>query len=501
MTVQEGATSDRCHDDASPPPWWVRMPALLAGPVIAVVVASSFGPAGSTEFLEGAAILGRDGAIVLGLLGWMACWWLFQAVPIPVTALLPVAILPLLGVTRFGEAAAPYASDVIFLFAGGCLLATAIDRHGLGRRFAGAILSVAGRRPSAIVAAFIVVTALLSSVVSNTATVAIVLPLAIGAIAHVDRHAVAVPGRSVPTGRFSLCLLLAVAYAANIGGCLTIVGSPPNAIGAKLLSEQTGTPISFLEWMRFGGPVVLVMLPLMWALLTMVLLPLRDLKLEATKGLAFEPGPPMARESWFTLAVFVATVAAWVTRPLWPAEAASIGDWGIATIAALLLLCIPLRSAPGGAALHAGDLARLPWGVFILFGGGISLAEAMKTHGVDDYLGSLFTGLEGLPPWLVIATVVAAVVFLTEVTSNTAVASAVIPVLIVLGDALGIPAAELALTVAIAASLAFMLPVGTPPNALVYSTGLVPVGAMIRAGVVLNLVSIAVLTLLSRVLL
>ena len=487
------------HDDASPPRWWIRLPALVAGPVLALVVFSMLAP-GGREAAGAASLLGRDGAIVLGLLCWMATWWLFQAVPIPVTALLPVAVLPFLGVTRFGDAAAPYASDVIFLFAGGCLLATAIDRHGLGRRFAGAILSVAGRKPSAIVAAFIVVTALLSSVVSNTATVAIVLPLAIGAIAYVDRHTVAVPGRSVPTGRFALCLLLAVAYAANIGGCLTIVGSPPNAIGAKLLSEATGTPISFLGWMRFGGPVVLVMLPLMWALLTMVLLPLRDLEIEATEGPAFEPGPPMARESWFTLAVFLATVAAWVTRPLWPGEIASIGDWGIATISALVLLCVPMR-ASGDAALRASDLAKLPWGVFILFGGGISLAEAMKAHGVDAYLGSLFTGLEGLPPWLVIATVVAAVVFLTEVTSNTAVASAVIPVLIVLGDALGIPAAELALTVAVAASLAFMLPVGTPPNALVYSTGLVPVGAMIRAGIVLNLVSIVVLTLLSRVLL
>ena len=487
------------HDDASPPRWWIRLPALVAGPVLALVVFSMLAP-GGREAAGAASLLGRDGAIVLGLLCWMATWWLFQAVPIPVTALLPVAVLPFLGVTRFGDAAAPYASDVIFLFAGGCLLATAIDRHGLGRRFAGAILSVAGRKPSAIVAAFIVVTALLSSVVSNTATVAIVLPLAIGAIAYVDRHTVAVPGRPVPTGRFALCLLLAVAYAANIGGCLTIVGSPPNAIGAKLLSEATGTPISFLGWMRFGGPVVLVLLPLMWALLTMVLLPLRDLEIEATEGPAFEPGPPMARESWFTLAVFLATVAAWVTRPLWPGQLGSIGDWGIATISALVLLCVPMR-ASGDAALRASDLAKLPWGVFILFGGGISLAEAMKVHGVDAYLGSLFTGLEGLPPWLVIATVVAAVVFLTEVTSNTAVASAVIPVLIVLGDALGIPAAELALTVAVAASLAFMLPVGTPPNALVYSTGLVPVGAMIRAGIVLNLVSIVVLTLLSRVLL
>ena len=500
MMVSEAPVGARDHDDTPPPPWWIRLPALVAGPSVAFAVFAMVGPSGPEAATADAVSLGRDGAIVLGLLCWMATWWLFQAVPIPVTAILPVAVLPLLGVSRFADAAAPYASDVIFLFAGGCLLATAIDRHGLGRRFAGAILSVAGRKPSAIVAAFIVVTAILSSMVSNTATVAIVLPLAVGAIAYVDRHAVAVPGREIPTGRFALCLLLAVAYAANIGGCLTIVGSPPNAIGAKLLSEQTGEPISFLGWMRFGGPVVLVLLPIMWALLTMVLLPLRDLEIEATEGPAFEPGPPMARESWFTLAVFIATVAAWVTRPLWPGEIASIGDWGIATIAALVLLCVPLR-ASGEAPLRAGDLAKLPWGVFILFGGGISLAVAMKAHGVDAYLGSLFIGLEGLPPWLVIATVVAAVVFLTEVTSNTAVASAVIPVLIVLGDALGIPAAELALTVAIAASLAFMLPVGTPPNALVYSTGLVPVGAIIRAGVVMNFVSIVVLTLLSRVLL
>ncbi len=493
-------------DETSPPAWWIRFPALIAGPALAALLLR-WAIAEPSTAAAGPASLGREGGVVLGLLCWMAIWWLFQAVPIAVTALLPVVVLPLLGVSTFRAAAAPYANDVIFLFAGGCLLALAIDRHGLGRRFAAAILSVAGTRPRAIVAAFVVVTAALSSMVSNTATVAIVLPLAMGAIAFVARHAEVDDGpdlearRSSMVRRFSIALLLAVAYAANIGGCLTIVGSPPNAIGAKLLSEQTGEPITFLGWMRFGVPVVLVLLPAMWALLTFVLLPLGALRLRSTQGPTFEPPPPMRREGWFTLAVFLATVAAWVTRPLWPEQLAAIGDWGIAAIAAVLLLGVPLRLHGGAASLEARDLSRLPWGVFILFGGGISLAAAMKAHGVDAYLGSLFTDLEGLSPWIVVAAVVASVVFLTEVTSNTAVASAIIPVLLALGEALAIPPAELVLTVAISANLAFMLPVGTPPNALVYSTNLVPVRSMIQAGLVLNLVAIVVLTVLSRLLL
>jgi len=525
-------------DDAPLPPWWLRLGALLAGPLLALWIAVALPAMGTDPAADAIAApsaapalefqlelelppdstaaappdeaallppapsaaspLSRNGGIVLGLMAWMATWWLFQAVPIPVTALLPVAILPLLGVDRFGAAASPYASDIIFLFAGGCLLATAIDRHGLGQRFAAAILSVAGRRPVAIVGAFIVVSALLSAVVSNTATVAIVLPLAIGAISFVDRHAADGADRDRLVRRFSMALLLGVAYGANIGGCLTIVGSPPNAIGAKLLAEATGEPVSFVGWMAFGGPVVLVMLPLMWALLTMVLLPLQRLELSADAGPSFEPGAAIAREGWFTLAVFLLTVLAWTTRPLWPAPLGAIGDWGIATISALLLLVVPLRRSGSPAALRPQDLERLPWGVFILFGGGLSLAASMQAHGVDTYLGSLFTDLAGLPPWLVILVVVAAVIFLTEVTSNTAVASASIPVLIAIAPVLGIPTAELALTVAVAASLAFMLPVGTPPNALVYSTGRVPVGTMIRAGVLLNLLSIVVLTILSR---
>lgn len=479
------------HDDASLPPWWMRMPALLAGPLAAAAIAASLGGGD----------LSRDGAIVLGLMAWMAVWWLFQAVPIAVTALLPACVLPIAGVESFASAAAPFASDIIFLFAGGCLLAAAIDRHGLGRRFAAAILAVAGRGPTAILAAFMLVSATLSAVVSNTATVAIVLPLAIGAIAFVEGAAAPGPDRDRLVRRFAIALLLGIAYGANIGGCLTIVGSPPNAIGAKLLAEATGEPASFLGWMAFGGPVVLVLLPTAWLLLGWVLLPLRRLELRGDAGPAFGEASPLEREGWFTLAVFIATVLAWTTRPLWPTTLAAIGDWGIATIAAALLLVVPLRRREPGTALCGGDLQRLPWGVFILFGGGLSLAASMKAEGVDLYLGSLFGGLEGLPAWLVILAVVAAVVFLTEVTSNTAVASAAIPVLIAIAPALEIPVAELALTVAIAASLAFMLPVGTPPNALVYSTGRVPVSAMIRAGIVLNLVSIAVLTLLSRLLL
>lgn len=488
------------EDDAPPPPWAIRLPGLLAGPLAAVVIRSTLGPSadGGDGAVEGA--LSASGSIVLGLLAWMAIWWLTQAIPIAVTAVLPVAVLPALGVERFADAAQAYASDVIFLFAGGCLLAAAIDRHGLGRRFAGAMLSVAGRRPGAILAAFMLVTAALSAFVSNTATAAIMLPLALGAISFVDRAAPESPDRDRLVRRFALSLLLGVAYAASIGGCATIVGSPPNAIAAKMLSEQAGEPVSFLGWLAFGLPVAALMLPATWLVL-LVMFPMGGLSLRADGGPAFEKGPALDRFGWFTLAVFLATVAAWVTRPLWPPSAAAIGDWGIATIAGVLLLGVPLSSSPRGATLAAGDLARLPWGVFILFGGGLAIAASMRSQGVDLFLGSLFDDVAGLPPWIVIGVLVTGVVFLSEVSSNTALASAVVPVVLAAAPVLGLPPAELAFTVGVAASLAFMMPVGTPPNALVYSTGRVPVGAMMRAGLVVNLVGIVLLVVLSRLLL
>jgi sodium-dependent dicarboxylate transporter 2/3/5 len=460
----------------------------FAGPAAAAALVAATHP--SAGAIGG---LGADASWTLGLLAWMATWWMTHAAELAVTSLLPVVLLPALGVARFRDVAGNYADQVIFLFAGGTTIAWALDRHGISERFVGALLRTAGRSPATVVAALFVAAACVSAFVSNMAVTAMMLPLALGVAAG----AVPAPGASPAAAargarNLATAALLAIAYGSSVGGGATLVGSPPNPIAAENLAKA-GHPIDFLGWMRVGVPMSIAMsaaaIPVLWWML-----PCRGVTL--ARG-----GTAAARRPWtpaatVTMAVFAATVAAWTTGDLWPEwmRPRDLPDGGVAIAAALVLMLLPAFDGTGARVVPWRAARELPWGVFILFGGDLALADAMQDTGLSAAIGRGFEGLGSLPPFAAIAIVTASLVFASEVGSNTALTATAVPILVAAAPATGLPLQQLVLAATFGASYAFMLPVGTPPNALVYATGRVPHGTMIRVGFVLNLVAIAVVT-------
>ena len=455
--------------------------------------------------------LSPAGRAALAMMCWMALWWMTEAIPIEATALLPVVAFPLLGVASLGRTTAAYGSDVVFLFLGGFILAAAIQRWGLDRRIAFLTLRCVGTRPERIVGGLMAATAFISMWVSNTATAAMMVPIAQSVI-----HLYACPetsGEAPDEGQrrahrnFAVALLLSIAYAASIGGIGTIVGSPPNGIAVRFIEQTYGQQISFLQWLGIGVPVVLLFLPLAWLLLTRVLF--RSALEQGSQGREWierqwrELGP-LTRGERVTLTVFGVTVFLWVTRPLlaeWriagSAPLAGLSDTGIVVAAALVLFLVPIDRRKGSYAMDWRTAQALPWGVLILFGGGLALASAIEATGVAQFIGAQARGLGGWPVWAVLFTVVAATVFLSEVTSNTAQVATMIPLLAAMAGALGVDPLLLVIACTIAASSAFMLPVGTPPNAIVFGTGLLTIPQMCRAGFWLNVTGIVLVTLLA----
>lgn len=444
---------------------------------------------------------------------WMAVWWLSEAIPVYATALLPLVLLPLLGAVPMRAAAAPYAHELIFLFMGGFLIALAMERWGLHRRVALATLRLAGDRASHVVGGFMLVTALLSMWVSNTATAIMLLPVATSVIELVARqHGAAsirdaLADRSSPLRHFALCLLLGIAYAASIGGMGTPIGTPPNVLLLSYVKSHLGREISFVRWMSVALPLVAVFLPLAWLLLTRVLYPVGSARIEGGRRLVAEALAelgPMVRAERIVLAVFVLAACLWITRPLLTglevggvAPLAGLSDAGVAMLAAMLLFVLPAERAPRRFVLDWETAMKLPWGILVLFGGGLSLAAAIRANGVGELLASQVAGLAGTPSLLIVLAVVVLIVFLTELTSNTATTATLIPVLAALAPGLELDPLLLIVPAALAASCAFMLPVATPPNAIVFGSGLVRIPDMSRAGFWLNWLGIALITLLA----
>lgn len=432
------------------------------------------------------------GRATVAAMAWMAMWWLTEAIPISATALLPVALFPVLGVSTMGQAAAPYGSDLIFLFMGGFILALSMERWGLDRRIALVTLRAVGTEPRRMIAGFMLVTAGLSLWVSNTATAAMMLPIALGVVGLVLRKS-ADGERTVDERNFALCLMLGIAYAASIGGVGTIVGSPPNGIVVKFIAQSQGREVTFLEWMAIGMPFVIVFLPLTFLIL-LRLFPFRLPPIEGGRALLrreHESLGPMKPGEWITLVVFGLTAVAWIARPyLLP----SLSDAGIAMIAGLALFLIPVDRGGDTFTMNWTTAEKMPWGVLVLFGGGLSLAAAVQANGVADFIGSVAQGFGGWPVWLLVGAVVFVVIFLTELTSNTATTATLVPVLAGLAPGLAISPDLLTLPAAIAASCAFMLPAGTPPNAIVFASGHVTIPQMCRAGLVLNLAATVLIT-------
>lgn len=449
--------------------------------------------------------LPESGRRVIALAAVMAGWWLTEAIPLAATSLLPLAALPLMEVSPFRAAAAPYADELIFLFGGGFMLGRAFEQSGLHRRVALMTLLGVGVRPGAVIAGIMGTTAAISLWVSNTATAIMMLPIALSLIALVEESIAANKDKpegwdEKQVGKFSNALLLGLAYAASIGGMGTLIGTPPNLQFASNVQKLFNEEFSFSRWLLIGLPIVAILLPVAWGLLVLVLYRMKAKRIPGGREYMRREyrslGPVKAPEV-VTLAVFLAAVVFWIARePLtgW-LGIKQLSDAGIAIIATLLLFIIPADRRTREPVLHAKDLEAIPWSILLLFGGGLSLAAAMKAASVDTYLGSLFAGLGGLPLPVLLLIIVASITLLSELASNTAVAATTLPILAAGAEGLGVHPYTLMIPAALAASCGFMLPVATPPNAIVFGAGRLSVREMAKAGLLMDVAAIAILAL------
>jgi sodium-dependent dicarboxylate transporter 2/3/5 len=436
----------------------------------------------------------------------MAIWWMTEAIPIPATAILPLGLFPLLGVLDARNASAPYADELIFLFMGGFFLAVTMEKWGLHKRIALGIIAFVGTGPTRLVLGFMLATAFLSMWISNTATTAMMLPIAL-AVGEMFR-----PADQEGRYDFGIALMLGVAYAASIGGVSTLIGTPPNAVLAGAASELLDYEIGFVQWMGVGLPVAVIMLPVTWIALTRFLYPPGELSGDAAEIIEGERrglGAPSRGEK-VTGTVFVLTALAWVLRsektmggltiPGLQTWSPNIRDSTIAMIAAAVLFVLPVDWKKGEFALDWKTARRIPWGVLVLFGGGLSLARAMDQSGLAAWIGGVVGTLQAVPLLVIMVFVATLVVFLTELTSNVATTSMAMPVMAGAAIGLGIEPLLLMTIAALAASMAFMLPVATPPNAIVFGSGYITIPQMSRAGIFLNLCAIVVISGLGSIL-
>ncbi|MFQ5537150.1 MAG: SLC13 family permease [Gemmatimonadota bacterium] len=450
----------------------------------------------------------------LSVAGWrtaavavlMAVWWMTEAIPIPATALLPLALFPSLGILSASQASAPFANELIFLFMGGFFLAVTMERWGLHKRIALKIISVVGTSPSRIILGFMLATAFLSMWISNTATTAMMLPIGL-AVGELFR-----PQDKEGPYEFGISLMLGLAYAASIGGVATLIGTPPNAVMAGAASEMLGVEVGFMQWMGVGVPVAAVMLPVTWLLLTRLLFPPGNLTGDAASIIQSERDAlgPASRGEKITGAVFALTALAWVLRsektigavtiPGLETFAPFVRDSTIAIAASVALFLIPVNWKEGKFCLDWDTARRIPWGILVLFGGGLSLAVAMDQTGLAAWIGNSVSAMGGVPALVVVAAVAALVVYLTELTSNVATTSMAMPVMAGAAAGLSMEPLLLMATAALSASMAFMLPVATPPNAIVFGSGYITIPQMVRAGFLLNLCAIVLVTTLAYVL-
>ena len=418
-----------------------------------------------------------------GLVVLMATWWMTQAIPLTATALLPFLAFPMFGVMSANETAAAYYSPILFLVLGGAMIALAIERTRLHCRLALAIVSRGGTSPGALLLAFMIATAILSFIVSNTASTLIMIPIA---MAVVSAAGVA----EGETEGFPGALAMGIAFAASIGGLGTLVGSPTNAIAAGIIAKSTGLTIDFLTWAIYGLPLVAIAIPLCWLILMRVQkVGQFGFDAAAAKTGIGEAGPWSTAEKRLVPLV-LAVVAGWTLLPfiadLLPGGA--ITDGSIAILGALFLFVIP--DGTGRPILNWDEANRAPWGVIMLFGGGLALAEGIGASGLAEWLGGALEPLSAVPPIVVALVLIALVVLVTEFASNVATASGIIPVVGGLIAATGIDPILLALPAAMAASWGFMLPSGTGPNAIAWATNHIALPRMLRAGLLLDLAGV-----------
>ena len=427
----------------------------------------------------------------------MAIWWATEAVPVAITALLPLACFPMLGVTDFKTAALPYANPNIYLFMGGFILALGIESSGLHKRLALKMLIAVGNSGAKLIGGFMLVSAIISMWVMNTSTTLMLLPIGLAVCASV---AETIPNFSQTDKRnFEISLLLGIAYAASIGGMSTLVGTAPNIIFAGFMLETYGLDISFTDWMKLGVPIASIMLFSSWYAITKIVYPVNFIASIETKlqlqNMLSDLGP-LSKDEKKVLIIFSLAASAWMFRTLLDnyVPFSGLTDAGIAIIAALSFFLVPSENKQTDL-LTWEQANKLPWGLLVLFGGGLSLAASIGSSGLGGWIGQALTVLEKVPSIVLILAVATMIIFLTEITSNVATTSTFLPVVGAVAVALGITPIALTIPVVLAASCAFMLPVATPPNAIVFGSGKLTIPDMIRAGFALNIIGIFLVTL------
>lgn len=433
---------------------------------------------------------------MIAVVSLVAIWWISEALKLCITALLPIVLLPIMEISTPAQVTLSYANETIFLFMGGFMIALAMERSGLHRQFAMYTIRMIGGSPGRIILGFMLAVYLLSMWVSNTATVLMVIPICLAIVSQLPVD---------PTNKdkylpFTKVLLLSIAYAASIGGIGTLVGTPPNIIFASIASKTAGMEVTFAQWMLFAVPVTLVLLLLVWGLLVYVLYPVHNIDLPLGREFIqqqINALGKMSRHEKRIMILFGCVAGLWVFRGLIPISCftTDISDTTIAIAGAIALFIIPTEGEKGARLLDWKGASKLPWDILLLFGGGLSLSEGFENSGLSDYLVVVFGSLHHLEWWVVLLVVVTIVIFLTELMSNTATATLLIPIMISVATALDISPLVLVIPVTMATSCAFMLPIATPPNAIVFGYNYLSIKDMMRYGFWINIICIVVLVL------
>jgi len=424
---------------------------------------------------------------VLSIMLLMIVWWFFEVIPIYVTALLPLILLPLLTNQNFQEVAAPYSSPSIFLFLGGFMLAIAIEISGLHKRFAYLMISKFGRSMFSILACFMLVSYFTSMWIINTATALMLLPIVLQVCKELK----------VENTQFEILLLLSIAYSASIGGMSTIIGTAPNVFFVGFMQENFDIQISFLEWMKLALPISVIILFVSFFIFFYLIKKNKNIDQAKCQNISLEKLPTMSSDEVKVLLVFIVTVSAWVFRGYLNQFnfLSNLTDSGIAITSAFLFFLIPSSNKKNDL-LQWKHIKQLPWGLLLLFGGGLALAKAIMVSGLGDWLGAQLTFLNNFSVLYIIFILIFTTVFLTEVLSNTALTISFLPIIGVIAIDLGLPVNIIGMAVVMAASCAFMLPIATPPNAVIFATEKIKVMDMVKVGFIMNILTIFIITLI-----
>lgn len=464
---------------------------LILGPVLFLLTLLFFKPEGLTP----------EGLAILASTLWIATWWITEAIPIPVTSLLPLVLFPLSGGMEVKSTASAYGDETIFLFMGGFMIALAMEKWNLHRRIALTIISAIGTNMDRIVLGFMVATGFLSMWISNTATAMMMVPIGLAIIYQVSDALKDNP--SIDTSKenfgFGKALMLGIAYAASLGGIATLIGTPPNTLLAGAIDKMYGIELSFAKWMMFGVPLAWSFIFITWFYLVKFAYPSKIKTLPGGRAVIDGEKNKLGKastEEKLVMAIFVLAALSWITRTFLLSKFIDgLSDGVIAMVFAIILFIIPSVNKKGDHLLDWNTAVKLPWGILLLFGGGLAIAAGFVSSELSVWIGSQLTSLSGVHILVVIIIVTTLVTFLTEITSNTATASMMYPIMASLAVALGFHPYALMIAAGVAASCAFMLPVATPPNAVVFGSGYLRIPDMAKAGFALNIIGIILVTL------